>query len=106
MYSELQVPVRSSELVEVDDQPEVPEGSSTRITPPSTAEKEPVLPTIMPKNWTFTGFLVFALFGPIVRPEMRFYQSHLLMVRPRDGGDKKLKSKLAPRPRRSARKLR
>ena len=39
----------------------------------------------------FTGFLVFALFaGPIVRPEMRYYQSHLLMVRPKDGGDEKV----------------
>ena len=50
MYTELQVSVRSSELVEVD-QPEVPEGSTTTtITPPPTAEKEPVLPAIMPEN--------------------------------------------------------
>ena len=89
MYTELQVSVRSSELVEVD-QPEVPEGSTTTTTtPPPTAEKEPVLPAIMPENWVFTCFLVFALFGPIVRPEMRYYQSHLFMVRPKDGGDEK-----------------
>ena len=48
-----------------------------------------MLPIIMPENWMFTGFLVFAVFGPIVRAEMRYYQSHLLtMVRPKDGGDK------------------
>ena len=59
MHAELQVSVHSYELVEVDDMPEVPEGSSTRITPPPTAEKEPVMPTItMPENWVvFTGFL-------------------------------------------------
>ena len=90
MYTELQVSVRNSELVEVDDQPEVPEGLSTRITPPPTAEKEPVLPTIMSENWMLTGFLVFAVFGPIVRAEMRYYQSHLLMVRPKDGGGDKV----------------
>jgi hypothetical protein len=75
MYTELQVSVRNSELVEVD-QPEVPQGSTTTtITPPPTAGKEPVLPALMPENWVFTGFLVFSLFGPIVRPEMRYYQS-------------------------------
>ena len=34
----------------------------------------------------FTGFLVFAVFGPIVRAEMSHYQSLHLMVRPKDGG--------------------
>ena len=59
MYAELQVSVHIYELVGVDDVPEVPEGSSTRITPPPMAEKEPVVPTIMPENWVvvFTGFL-------------------------------------------------
>ena len=61
MYTKLQVSVQSSELVEVDNIPEVPERLSTRITPPPMAEKEPVLPTIMPENWMFTGFLVFAI---------------------------------------------
>jgi hypothetical protein len=99
------VSVRSSELVEVD-QPEVPEGSTTTmITPPPTAEKEPVLPTTMPENWMFTGFLVFALFGPIVRPEMRYYQSHLLLVRPKDGGDKKVEIEAGAKTKRKHQKV-
>ena len=76
------------------------------------AEKEPLMPSIMPKNSMFTGFLVvFALFGAIVKAEMRYYQSHLLMVRPKDGDDDKdaIDTGCQPSrhpPKRNARKLR
>ena len=33
----------------------------------------------------FPGFIIFSLFGPIVESEMRYYQSHLLKTKPKDG---------------------
>ncbi|KAI2495196.1 hypothetical protein MHU86_19335 [Fragilaria crotonensis] len=38
---------------------------------------------LMPVNYVFPGFLVFALLGPIVHPDMRHFQSHLIMTQPK-----------------------
>ena len=37
---------------------------------------------MMPDNYLFPGYLVFAMMGPIVPHEMRRFQSHLIMTKP------------------------
>jgi hypothetical protein len=80
MFTELQVSFRSSELEEEEE--ETTEVTKTITT---TGDAVPLTTTTMRENWMFPGFLIFALFGPIVEPEMRYYQSHLLMTKPKDG---------------------
>lgn len=45
-------------------------------------EGNDVLMNTMPDSYVFPGYLVFALLGPIVPPEMRPHQSHLIMTKP------------------------
>jgi hypothetical protein len=52
----------------------------------AAADNDALMKT-MPENYVFPGFLVFALLGPIVHPDMRRYQSHLIMTRPPIGND-------------------
>ncbi|KAI2508514.1 hypothetical protein MHU86_5913 [Fragilaria crotonensis] len=78
MFIELMMPQRSSELVEVEQ-------TADQVTTTTADRSDAVFATIMPENWMFPGFIVFSLFGPIVEPEMRYYQSHLLMTMPKDG---------------------
>jgi hypothetical protein len=42
---------------------------------------------LMHDNYVFPCFLVFALHGPILHPDMRHYQSHLIMVKPKGNKD-------------------
>ncbi len=52
----------------------------------AAADNDALMKT-MPENYVFPGLLVFALLGPIVHPDMRRYQSHLIMTRPPIGND-------------------
>lgn len=54
---------------------------------------------LMPDDWTFPGFIAFALLGPIVPPPMIPYRSELLMtVLPsQDSGDSRAALRLAER---------
>ena len=58
---------------------------TTSMMTPTENVDAAVTNTIMPDNWMFPGFIVFSMFGPIVETEMRYYQSHLLMPKPKDG---------------------
>ena len=91
MHSELFKSVRSSKLVEeaktdettttTEEEKETTTGEVTKTT---TAENATFT---MAEKWMFPGFIVFALFGSIVEPEIRYYQSHLIMTKPRRNGD-------------------
>jgi hypothetical protein len=85
MFSELLKSIRSSELVVEEETTE--EVTTTTTTTTTKNGGDVFTTTTMPENWMFPGFIIFTLFGPIVEPEMRYYQSHLLMTKQKDGTD-------------------
>lgn len=86
-FHELMVSIRSSEFVDEEETTEVNTMTMTALSLRTAALDSAPMTSIMTENWMFPApcFLIFALFGPIVEPEIRYYQSHLLMTnKPRE----------------------
>lgn len=62
-----------------------PSSEEPQVEEANDTSRESVLSVIvMPDSWIFTGFIIFALLGPIVPSNMIPYRSELLMTAPPD----------------------